>query len=522
MTPQPLRIEELTVDYGAHRAVDRVALTFAPGSVHALLGANGSGKSSLLKALAGVSQGRVRLRLDAGPDRAKLTRLSTATSRELGLRFVHQDLGLIEDLPVLDNLFLTNRPPSRLGQVRWRRTAAQARAALDAVGLATRPQETVATLRPSARVLIAVARALMDLPQAGGFVFLDEPTAGLDERESQELLTRVRDLAGRGDVGIVLVTHRLREVERYADDVTVLRDGRIVLQTTRSAGIDVSEIVTAMSGAPAARADVAPAPARVPGGAPQLELAALSGRDLVDVTLAVGRGEIVGFTGLEGSGKEELVDLLYGVSRPSGGTVRLDGQPVVCATPAHAVRQGIALVPADRVGAGGIAELQVQDNLLLPSLREFVRGGAFRRAQARAATDEALERYQVEPPVPDLAFGSLSGGNQQKVIVGRWLRRETRLLLLHEPTAGVDVAARELLWSGMREAAARGVAVVVVTSDVSEAAALCDRVAVLVDGRLSAVLAGEERTADRILAASLVQGGTAQLSRTDQREAPPS
>jgi ribose transport system ATP-binding protein len=411
------------------------------------------------------------------------------------------------------------RPPSVAGQVRWRLAATRAKATLTTVGLDVATGATVAELRPSERVLLAVARALIDLPETGGFLFLDEPTAGLDEREARELLEHVRGLAQSTGVGVVLVTHRLRDVERFADDVTVLRDGRVVERMTRD-DLDLERIVVALGGRldPAAADSARRVEPTVGASQDGLVLRRVSGHAIRDLTVTVAPGEVIGFTGLEGSGKDEIIDLLYGVTAPRRGSMSFDGAPLVAKGPAAAVRRGIGLVPADRVGAGGIPEMTIQENLFLSGVGEFVRFGTFRRGAARRTAAEALSRYHVVPDDPAAVFASLSGGNQQKVIVGRWLRRDLRLLLLHEPTAGVDVGARTFLWSEIREAARRGVTVVVATSDIAEAAELCDRVAVLVDGRLTAVLAGAERTPDRVLAASL--GETESTAATDSHGSP--
>jgi ribose transport system ATP-binding protein len=500
-----LYVDGVTVDYGATRALDDVQLKIEPGRVHALLGANGSGKSSLLKALAGVSAARIRLSIRSGETGKPIGRLSSDAARALGLRFVHQDVGLIAELSVLDNLYLGTPRPAMLGQVRWVASSNRAGLALQAVGLDVDPKTPVQALRLSQRVLVATARALMDLPADRGFVFLDEPTAGLDEVEATRLLTKFRELADGGHVGVVLVTHRLREVTRFADDVTVLRDG-VVSLSSKSADLDQNALVAAMIGrlpvevSPTRNAD---ADVQDDGSAPVLELDDVHGEELRGLTLSVRAGEIVGLTGLEGSGKGELIDLLYCLRRPVSGAIRFNGRSLARRRPADLVRMGFGLVPADRVGSGGIAELCAEDNLLLPSMSDFTGVTGFARRRARATTDADLSRFQIVPPEPSRRFDGFSGGNQQKMIVGRWVRRPLKVLLLHEPTAGVDVAAREVLWNEIRDASARGIAVVVASSDVAEAAELCDRVAVLVDGRLAVVLSGDDRTTEQILTASI-------------------
>jgi ribose transport system ATP-binding protein len=493
-----LDVEHLTVAFAETRALDDVSVSFATGEVHALLGPNGSGKSTLVKALSGVVSPRpgAVVTFDGG---RPLPALTPERAQRAGLRFVHQDLALLPELPVLENVFLTNRYPVVAGVVRWREARRVAREALAAVGLDVSLSQPVALLPPAGRVLLATARALLGLPD-GGLVFVDEPTAALDENDAEVLLSRLRDLARGGDVGIVLITHRLREVLRFADRATVLRDGRVALRAERPE-LDEATLLAALGGRTPSASQGGPGRPPV-GTVPFLEIRRLSGVRLHGFTATVATGEVLGVTGVEGSGKEELVALLYGLERALGGEVLLEGQPYRPSGERDALRAGFGLVPSDRRVLGAITELSVTDNLVLPRYQHFTRWRCFRPRAARREAARCTELYGVRPTDPDRLFATLSGGNQQKVVVGRWLAHERRVLLLHEPTAGVDVASRAALYDHVRAATRKGLAVVLVSSDPTELVELADKVAVLVDGRLHELLAGSDLTVQRVVQSS--------------------
>ena len=496
---RPLGIRHLTVDFGAQRALDDVSMEFRRGEVHALLGPNGSGKSTLVKVLSGVVTPRPGARIAIG-DAKPVGALTPERAARAGLRFVHQDLALLPEQSVLENLFLSNRYPRSIYGLRRRTAKRQAEEILARVGVRVRPKTLAGALSASERVLVATARALFAMPAGGGFVFVDEPTAALDEAEAEALLTHLRSLTEAGDVGIGLITHRLREVVTFADRATVLRDGRITLEAGPGE-IDEASLLTALGGRtassrPAAATDVGSE--RVP----LVVLEGVSGGRLHDVDLAVAPGEIVGVTGLEGSGKDDLVGLLYGMQRIRRGRLLVDGVPVGLHHEYDALRLGFGLVPGNRVALGGIPDFTAGENLQLPRFDSFTTAGWFNARAARRDARAGMKTYGVVPPDPRRRFATLSGGNQQKVIVGRWLSFARRLLILHEPTAGVDVGARAALYDQVRAGKAAGLAVVVVSSDLVEIEELCDRAVVLVDGRVAAALAGSDLTVARLVAAS--------------------
>ena len=502
------RLEALhvTVDFGLQRALDDVSIAFRRGEVHGLLGPNGSGKSTLVKVFSGVVTPRPGAQIGLGDGRTVGT-LSPDRAARSGLRFVHQDLALLPEQTILENVFLANRYPTSIYGLRRREATRQVEEALERVGVHRAPKVLTGDLSASERVLVATARALFNLPGTGGFVFVDEPTAALDETEAEALLGHLKGLTGEGDVGICFISHRLREIVRYADRATVLRDGRVALEADAEE-IDEGSLLAALGGQQATTRYHVPA-AAIRVGAPLVALDDVVYGRLRGMSLAVAPGEIVGVTGLEGSGKADLVAILYGMARPRRGRLLVDGEPVQLRNEQDALKLGFGLVPGNRVALGGISDFSSGENLQLPRYRQFSVAAWYNRRAAMRDAALGLERFGVSPRDPKRTFGTLSGGNQQKVIVGRWLSFPRRFLILHEPTAGVDVAARASLYDQVRRAADDGLAVVVVTSDPVEVVELCDRAVVLVDGAVAGTFVGPDITVSRLVAQSFADIGIA-------------
>jgi ribose transport system ATP-binding protein len=502
-----LSVDHLSVDFGSHRVLDDVSVRFPRNELHALLGPNGSGKSTLIKVLSGVVRPRATSEITLGEQVIRGS-LTPAVARRLGLRFVHQDLGLLPELSVLENLYVGNPYPSTAGQVRWGRARREATGALEAAGVQARLTAPVGSLRHVDRVLVAVARCLMRLPDNGGYLFLDEPTAALEEAPANRLLSALRGLLSAIDVSVVLVSHRLREIARYADGVTVLRDGAVLYQAASDAPDLESMILRSLGAEPAS----GPAAAKPVAGLHEPASSAVV-LDRVragvarDVSLVVQPGEIMGVGGLEGSGKEELFDLLVGRQRPAAGTITLLGSQQPVGSESAALKRGVGAVPGNRVREGGIADFTVAENLFLPHFSAFRGRLHFQRRLLKTRGAAALSRYGVQPPEPARLFGTLSGGNQQKTIVARWLVAPPKVLVLQEPTAGVDVASRERIYAELRAASAAGLPVVVISSDVAELVDLCDRVLVMADGRIAAELAGPDLTPSTLARAHFEQAG---------------
>jgi ribose transport system ATP-binding protein len=463
LTPA-VRLRHISKSFGGVHALADAQLEVLPGEVHGLLGENGSGKSTLIKVLAGYHVPDPGGELEVGGHAVPLP-LPSGEARRLGLAFVHQDLGLIPSLSVLENLRLTDLAVRR-GHISWGAERRRASEAFARYGVDIDPRGPVAELSPVECALLAIVRAREDLGAASAALVLDEPTAFLPAAETERLFALVRSIAAAG-TSVVFVSHDLGEVRAITDRVTILRDGHTAGTVVTNATATEEFVAMILGGRPA--------PRKTPPSRQR------SAETFVSFTGAVsfelGRGEVLGLTGLAGSGFEELLYDLFGAGRARTGKLTLAGvvYDLAAMTPDRALRAGIVLVPADRRD-GAVASLPVSDNVMLPALDRYRARLALRRSRLAAAAAELLRRFGVRPHRPSLLYQELSGGNQQKALLAKWLQLSPELLLLDEPTRGVDVGARPQIWSLIRAAAAAGAAVICASSDSEELATLCDRV----------------------------------------------
>jgi ribose transport system ATP-binding protein len=487
-----LEATSIAKHFGGTPALVDASIRVRRGTVHALLGGNGSGKSTLIKCLAGVhtaDAGHVAFR----GERLAAVGLTPRRAHAAGLRFVHQDLGLFESLTVAENFALSaGFPTGPTGGIRWRRLRDRVAELLALYRIDAHPETEIGALRPATKTLVAIARALQDQEESEYVLLLDEPTASLPDAESRALMTALRHRADSGQT-IVLVSHRLPEVLDVADDFTVFRDGRVAGTLV---GVSPSEddLVELMTGRrPEARAA---ADSRTRSG-PALEVENLTIGPLRGLDVEVAAGEIVGLCGLLGSGRSTLLSTIFGLQAPTRGSIRLAGKEIASRSVREAMRQGVALIPQSRLRDAAFAGMSVRENVSVAVLRRYFSGWMRGRAERTDATD-LVRRFGVKAHSTEIPLAALSGGNQQKLILARWLRREPRLLLLDEPTQGVDAAARTEIHAVIREAAARGCAVLVASSDFPELAQLCHRVDVLRDGRVALEVTGPELTANHL------------------------
>lgn len=498
-----LHVAGLTKIFGGQRALDRVDLSVRKGRIHALLGENGAGKSTLIKVIAGAQQA------DAGEIRLSgqvVDLRNPQEARVRGVAVVHQHANLVRSLSVQENLWLGRSLPRRgMGLIDWRAVEHEARKLLERVGLAIGPRAVVETLRPDDVAMISIAKAIASDAK---LIILDEPTASLVPQEVSIVLGHMRRLTREGH-GFVFVSHRLQEVLDVADDATVLRDGRVVWTGERHQ-MSRPQLVHAIVGnkkRPEGPNRLPPAPHTLrEADAPALQARALSGAGVAGLSLSLHAGEIVGLAGLSGSGAEEAIDLLYGRTRATGGEMRLHGHPMVLGSPRDAVRAGLALVPKDRLAEATIADFSVGRNITIASLAEFVSDPVLRllrRTREREASVELARQLNVKMPSIDAAISELSGGNQQKAVLARWIGAKARILLLNSPTAAVDVGAKSEIYALLHELAAAGAAILFTSTEMEEFAHVCSRVLVFRDGRVVAELSGEEVTEEAIVAASV-------------------
>ena len=525
-TDTVLSVTGLTKRFGATLALDGAGLQLRHGSVHALIGGNGCGKSTTIKVLAGVH------RADAGTiqvadDSWSAVDYDARSGRAAGLRFVHQDLGLFPQLSIAENFALDAGYPMGPGRsINWRALHRRVAGLLENYEVAASPRAPVAALRPAQRTLVAIARALQD--QEGDqrlILVLDEPTATLPQHESHVLLDAVRRRADKGQT-VLLVSHRMPELLSVADDFTVFRDGRTVATLVEASPTE-RQLVALMTGAalshtidegmtsavaPSGAAETA-APAAAPGaGRPEqpvgerpaaaddvvLDVAAVHGGPLRGVDLSVRRGEIVGVAGLVGSGRTSLLKTVFGDHAPAAGHIRIRADHSSGPAIPERMAAGVAYVPEDRGGEAAFADLTLRENLSATVLRRYWRPWGMARGRERLDAEGLIRGHAVRAGSTEVPFTALSGGNQQKAVLARWLRRDPSLLLLDEPTQGVDVMSRSDIYRTVRETAARGCAVVVASSDLLELCALCDRVVVLRNGRVATEVAGIDLTVDRL------------------------
>ncbi len=481
-TPVALDIRGVSKHFGGTKALSEVSMRVRKGKVHALLGGNGSGKSTLIKVLAGVfpaDSGTFSIatrEYDSG-------QYSSSDAQASGLRFVHQDLGLFDDMSIEENFALDAGYPTGIGsKIRWKQLYNRVRDLLIAYEIDADPKTKIRSLRPSDRTMVAIARALQDQDADDLILVLDEPTSTLANHESSLLLEKVRRRADLGQT-VILVSHRLQEVLSVAHDFTVFRDGEVA-GTLIDAAPSEDELIELMAG----RTIGALKPS---GGVSHqaseeiLRIHDLYSGPLKGINLAVNRGEIVGIAGLVGSGRSSLIKSIFGVLRPRQGSILFRGQPFEPSGVHQAMTAGVGLVPEDRGREAGFADLSVRDNLALGQLRENWVRGFMPRSRESSIARALIERFKVRVSGPEALFSSMSGGNQQKVILARWLQRSPTLLLLDEPTQGVDVMSRADIYAAIRVSVENGSAVIVASSDMSELHALCDRVVVVRNGQIT-------------------------------------
>lgn len=494
-----LELVEISKHFPGVQALDRVSLKLGAGEIHGLVGENGAGKSTLLKVIGGVlrpDSGEIRLRgqphVISDPLRAQ----------QMAIAFIHQELSLFPSLDVASNIFISDLPQRPTGMIDHSELRARARTVLDRVGLThVESSRRVGSLRPGEQQLVEIARCLA---QRTDILVLDEPTSSLTEGEIETLFSIIRDLRSQG-VSVLYVSHRLDEVFGLCDRVTVLRDGQRI-DTLDIGAVDRSGLVRMMLGhelAAGARSQDARGGASV-----VLEVEHLSrGLVLRDVTFRLHAGEVLGVAGVLGSGRTELARCLFGLDRPDSATIRLDGQPVRINGPEDAIACGMGFVTEDRRLEGLAVNATLVNNIAMASLGSFAgRLGWMRRRDEVNAAEHQRERLSIASPSVHRLVRYLSGGNQQKVVLGKWLQIAPRVFILDEPTRGIDVGTKEEIYALIAHLASEGTAVLLISSEISEITRLCHRALVMRGGQVIAELGGAGLTPDKLLMA-IVGGG---------------
>ncbi len=489
-----LALTGISKAYQGLRALRDVSFDLARGEVHALVGENGAGKSTLIKTITGaVTPDRGTIEVEG----RRIEPNDPAKARELGIRAIYQQPALFPDLTVTENIALATEPEGAWRRVRWSQRRTRARLLLERIGAEIDPETEVRRLTMPEQQLVEIARAI---GADARIMIMDEPTASLSDKEVRNLFRVIRELRAEG-VGIIYISHRLEELPQVADRVTALRDGALV-GTHPMSRVNRAELIRMMVG----REISAVFPKRpVEPGEIVLEVRGLRSRaeGVRDASFAVRAGEILGLAGLVGAGRTEAARLVFGLAPRDAGEILLDGRPIAVGSPADAVAQGIAYVPEDRRRHGVILEMSVADNMTLAVLRRISsRGWLDFRREAELAADY-VDRLGVKTPGVTAAAGSLSGGNQQKVALARWLATDPRVLILDEPTQGIDVGAKAEIHRLMGDLAARGIAIVMISSELPEILGMSDRIAVMHAGRVVRVVERAAATQESILAWAL-------------------
>ena len=486
-----LELEDIVKTFPGVRALDGVSFSVMPGEVHALMGENGAGKSTLMKVLGGIHRpddgaiyvGGERVVM-AGPLEAKAN----------GIVFIHQELSLATELSVAENVYLGELPRKRFGRVDWKTLAARTNAILKKLKAPFDARTRVGDLSIANQQMVEIARALTVDARA---VIFDEPTASLTDAEKVVLFDVISDLTADG-VGIIYISHRMEEIFKITDRITVLRDGQYQ-GTVATRDVDEEAVTQMMIGR---KLDLSRSALDHELGEVALEVRGLSCGELYrDVSFQVRRGEVLGFYGLVGAGRTEIAETLFGLRDPSAGEILIDGEAVRIRSPADAIARGVSLVPEDRKGQGLVLGMNCRDNMTLPQVDDLKAGPFMAEGAEIAIFDQYRDKLDIRTPGWRQKVGNLSGGNQQKIVIGKWLSMHPSVLIVDEPTRGIDVGSKSEIHKLLRALAAQGYAVIVISSEMPEVLHVSDRIAAMYSGRIMRTFTADEVTEDSLIQA---------------------
>ncbi|MCQ2003170.1 sugar ABC transporter ATP-binding protein [Rhizobium sp. NRK18] len=486
-----LRLEGIIKTFPGVRALDDVSFAVLPGEVHALMGENGAGKSTLMKVLGGIHQpdgGRIFV----GDKPVVMSNPLEAKSK--GIVFIHQELSLAEELTAAENIYLGELPRKSFGRVDWPTLFARTDEILKRLNVSFDARTIVGSLSIANQQMVEIARALTVDAKA---VIFDEPTASLTDAEKIVLFDVIADLKGRG-VGIVYISHRMEEIFKITDRISVLRDGefRGTLKTAETNEDEVTQLMIGRS------LDLTRNAIHHQLGDVALEVRGLScGRLFSDVSFTVRSGEVVGFYGLVGAGRTEIAETLFGLREPSAGTIIVAGEETDIRSPADAIAKGISLVPEDRKSQGLVLGMNCRDNMTLPQVDGLTAGPFVAEGLEIAIFDQYRDRLDIRTPGWKQLVGNLSGGNQQKIVIAKWLSMHPNVLIVDEPTRGIDVGSKSEIHNLIRDLAAHGYAVIVISSEMPEVLHVSDRIIAMYQGRIMNTFTSEDVTEDNLIQA---------------------
>ena len=484
-----LEVRNISKSFAGVQALKNVSIQIRKGEVHALLGENGAGKSTLMKILAGLhaqDEGIVLLR-------GREVRFQTPKqSMDAGIGMVHQELCLSPYQTAAENVFLGRGPRNRLHFFDWRRLNADAQEIFDQLEMDVRPQDVVGTLSIAKQQMIEIAKAIS---LNADIIILDEPTSSVTEEERIALFAMIRRLREKG-VAIIYISHRMEEILEIADRFTILRDGEFI-QTREVEGVTIDEIITGLVGrtltyvkheGDSVRDEVV------------LEVEGLTRRGVFeDVSFKIRKGEVLGFSGLVGAGRSEVARCIFGLDRKERGTVRIEGRACNIRNSRSAIRHGIGFVTENRKDDGAILDMTIRENITLPILRDISLFGFISRSRDHDIAEMAIREHGVKTPSREQRVVNLSGGNQQKVIIAKWLATSPKVLILDEPTRGIDIGAKNEIYKLINRLTAQGLAVIMISSEMPEILRMSDRILVMREGRMAAELQRHEATQDVIM-----------------------
>lgn len=489
-----IEMTAISKSFGTNKVLEKIDLVLHSGQVHALMGENGAGKSTLMNILTGLfpaSSGTIVI------DGVEKQFSNPQEAEAFGISFIHQEMNTWPDMTVLDNLFLGREIKGTFGLLDQKAMKEKAKRAFDRLGISIPLDLPIGSLSVGQQQMIEIAKSLLS---EVSLLVMDEPTAALTDRETESLFQMIASLKKAG-VGIVYISHRMEEIFRVTDLITVMRDG-IVVDTKPTAETNPAELVKKMVGRDID--DYYPAKAAELGEL-VFEVENLSGECFKDISFQVRRGEILGFSGLMGAGRTEVMRAIFGLDKRTAGRIRLNGQDIQVTNPVQAIRAGIGFLTEDRKEEGLILDFSIKDNMTLPSHKDFSKNGFFDDKTSRDFVQKMIDRLRIKSGRPEMVVGNLSGGNQQKVVLAKWIGIAPKVLILDEPTRGVDVGAKREIYQLMNELADRGVPIVLVSSDLPEVLGVSDRIVVMHEGRITGELSRGEATQEKVM--QLATGG---------------
>ncbi|HFZ9896945.1 TPA: sugar ABC transporter ATP-binding protein [Streptococcus agalactiae] len=487
-------MRNISKSFGTNKVLEKIDLELQSGQIHALMGENGAGKSTLMNILTGLfpaSTGTIYI------DGEERTFSNPQEAEEFGISFIHQEMNTWPEMTVLENLFLGREIKTTFGLLNQKLMRQKALETFKRLGVTIPLDIPIGNLSVGQQQMIEIAKSLLNQLS---ILVMDEPTAALTDRETENLFRVIRGLKQEG-VGVVYISHRMEEIFKITDFVTVMRDG-VIVDTKETSLTNSDELVKKMVGRkledyyPEKHSEI---------GSVAFEVSNLCGDNFEDVSFYVRKGEILGFSGLMGAGRTEVMRTIFGIDKKKSGKVKIDDQEITITTPSQAIKQGIGFLTENRKDEGLILDFNIKDNMTLPSTKDFSKHGFFDEKTSTTFVQQLINRLYIKSGRPDLEVGNLSGGNQQKVVLAKWIGIAPKVLILDEPTRGVDVGAKREIYQLMNELADRGVPIVMVSSDLPEILGVSDRIMVMHEGRISGELSRKEADQEKVM--QLATGG---------------